>query len=58
MNRQELLLWLQWNAQQGMYTDYVLRKGQPPLTRHETLAHVFHAMMRDVEERDGYRELG
>lgn len=56
MKRQELLLWLQWNAQQGMYTDYVLRKGQPPLTRHETLAHVFHAMMRDVEERDGYRE--
>ncbi len=55
MKRQELLQWLQWNDRNGIYTDYdCIRKGIPLFTKMHALATVYHQIMRDHENWDGY----
>ncbi|UIR57431.1 hypothetical protein LZQ00_06330 [Sphingobacterium sp. SRCM116780] len=55
LKRQELIVWLQWNDPNGIYSDSEkINEGLPLLSRHQALAHVYHAVMRDLEEWDGY----
>lgn len=57
LKRRELLEWLQWNDRNGTYTDHdCIRKGIPLFTKLQALATVYHHIMCDYENWDGYMD--